>query len=345
MTTDGVPGMVENMRKQVRIGVIGCGNWGKNLIRNLHAMGVLVAVSDIDCRAAATFADLYGVPSLDTATMLSRSAINAIVIAVPAEDHAELAIRALVSGKHVFVEKPLAVTDSEADALASMAQQRDRILMVGHVLRYHPCFRELVRAVGTGRIGRIAEIRTSRCDIPENRRRENAMWGFAPHDVSMMLALTGEMPTSVFAGKGKGRCSPPNDANRTLATLRFPSGIMGQIFVSWMHPEKEQKLVVIGERGRLIFDDQAAWNRKLVFCPGERCRSDTADSESADPRAPIPVSHCEPLREECEHFVNCVATGEVPLTGIAEGVDVVRVLSAIGRSMESGRNEHPAGRG
>ncbi len=310
-----------------RVGVIGCGNWGRHLVRNFHEMGLLVGVSDIRNEAAHSMHGSYGVAPLTADRMFASSEIDAIVIATPAEEHFHLGIRAIESGKHVFVEKPISVTDTEADSLVMASRKADRILMVGHVLRYHPCFLELHRIVRSGGIGRVNYMRTTRAANRGSRRNENALWGFAPHDVSMMLALAGEMPAEILAhgDHSAGR----RGADVALAMLDFPSGLKGHLFVSWFNHVKEQKLVVSGDSGVIVFDDCEPWERKLVVY---RHESDGGNPPGHGDN--VVVNRAEPLRAECDHFVGCIRNGSNPVTDGAEGAAVVRVLTSMIRSMQ-----------
>ncbi|MCY3875894.1 MAG: Gfo/Idh/MocA family oxidoreductase [Rhodobacteraceae bacterium] len=310
-----------------RVGVIGCGNWGRHLVRNFHEMGLLAGVSDIRNEAAHSMHGTYGVAPLTADRMFASSEIDAVVIATPAEEHFHLGIRAIESGKHVFVEKPISVTDTEADALVTASRKADRILMVGHVLRYHPCFLELHRIVRSGGIGRVNYMRTTRAANHGSRRNENALWGFAPHDVSMMLALAGEMPAGILAhgDHAAGR----RGADVALAMLDFPSGLKGHLFVSWFNHVKEQKLVVSGDSGVIVFDDCEPWERKLVVY---RYESDGGNPPGHGDN--VVVNRAEPLRAECDHFVGCIRNGSNPVTGGAEGAAVVRVLTSMIRSMQ-----------
>ncbi len=317
------------MNTGLRVGVIGCGAWGKNLVRNFSEMGVLSAVSDIYGPTARDMSERFSVPALSAESLFSSGAADAVAIAVPAEDHADLALQAIAAGKHVFVEKPIAVCEADAGRMAAAAADRNLILMVGHVLRYHPCFRELLEAVRSGKIGRLAYIYTSRADNRSLRRNENALWGFAPHDVSMILALAGEMPKRV-AATGDAVPGRPG-ADIAVAGLEFPGGAKGHVFVSWYNHVKQQELVVAGENGVIVFDDRAEWPNKLAYFP-HRGQTDGA----APAPEPIVVERGEPLRIECEHFAECVATGRRPLTDGVEGLDVLRVLAAMTESMVSG---------
>ena len=318
----------------VRIGVIGCGHWGRNLVRNFHEMGRLAAVSDIDPETARTYSDKYRIPALTTAEMLARPGIGAVAIATPAEDHFQVAHQALSAGRHVFVEKPLAVTNAEADSIVAAAQTAGRVLMVGHVLRFHTGFRCLLQMVADGAIGRIRHVHTIRAARWVDRRSENALWGFAPHDISMILALLGEMPARVIA---HGDFAPGRrGADVAMAGLDFPSGVKAHLFMSWFHPAKEQKLVVTGETGVIVFDDCMPWNRKLVIF-----RHGTGEPPPESDGEPVAIDPIEPLRAECEHFVSCASGGTVPLSDGTEGVAVIRVLRAMTESMATGSPADP----
>ena len=311
-----------------RVGVIGCGNWGRHLVRNFHEMDLLAGVSDIRTDAARSMLRMYGGVSLTADEMFASDEIDAVVIATPAEEHFRLGIRAIESGKHVFVEKPISITDVEADKLVTASRKAGSVLMVGHVLRYHPCFLELHRIVRSGGIGRVQYIRTARAANHGYRRNENALWGFAPHDISMMLALAGETPVGVFAHGDHVAGRPGADV--ALATLDFPSGIKGHLFVSWFNHVKEQKLIVSGDSGVIVFDDCKPWDRKLVIY-----RHGSGGGGTPGEGDPVAVNRSEPLRAECDHFVRCIRDGRSPTTDGAEGMAVVRVLTSMIRSMEA----------
>ncbi len=315
-------------RNGPRIGVIGCGNWGRHLVRNFHEMGLLAGVSDIRTEAVQSMLGTYGIASLTADEMFASREIDAVVIATPAEEHFRLGLRAIETGKHVFVEKPISVTGAEADRLTAASHQAGSVLMVGHVLRYHPCFLELHRIVRSGGVGRVQYLRTVRSANYGYRRNENALWGFAPHDISMMLALAGETPVRVFA-HGDHVAGRPG-ADIALAALDFPSGIKGNLFVSWFNHVKEQKLIVSGESGVIVFDDCEPWERKLVvYRHGDGGGGFPGEGDC------VAVSQAEPLRAECDHFVGCIRDGRSPTTDGAEGSAVVHVLTSMIRSMEA----------
>lgn len=310
-----------------RVGVIGCGRWGKNVVRNFAELGALAAVADIDDDAASGCAALYGVPALAPDALLQAPGVDAAAVAVPAEDHAALALAALAAGKHVFVEKPVALTAADARRMIDAAADKGVTLMVGHLLRFHPCFRELERIVKGGGIGRLQYLHATRAGARTFRRAENALWGFAPHDLSMILALTGAPPLSVWASETA--CLGKGGLDAALCRFAFPDGVSAHVFCSWLHFAKEQKLTVVGEDGMLVFDDCADWAAKLrLHRPGP----DRTEG------APVAVARAEPLGLECAHFLECVETGAGPLTDGGEGLEVIEALCAARESMESG---HP----
>ena len=235
------------------VAVIGCGYWGRNLVRVFQEIGALAAVCDADANLAAQFADQYSVPALSLGDLLADDAIQAVAIAAPAAAHADLAGQALHAGKHVFVEKPIALRATDAEELIAVAAQGDRVLMVGHLLQYHPAFLALRELIGNGRLGRLQYIYSNRLNLGKIRREENVFWSFAPHDISMILALTGEMPSAVTAKGASYLHEVIADVTNTY--MSFPSGVNAHIFVSWLHPCKDQKLVVVGSEGMAVFDD------------------------------------------------------------------------------------------
>jgi predicted dehydrogenase/acetyltransferase-like isoleucine patch superfamily enzyme len=310
----------------VSVAVIGCGYWGRNLVRVFDDIGALAAVCDASASVAAEHASKYGVPARALDEILADDAIPAVAIAAPAAAHAELAGQALRAGKHVFVEKPLALRSTDAEELIARAAERERVLMVGHLLHYHPAFLALRELIAAGRLGRLQYIYSNRLNLGKIRREENVFWSFAPHDISMILALAGEMPSSVSA---KGASYLHNViADVTNTYLSFPSGINAHIFVSWLHPYKDQKLVVVGSEGMAVFDDTRPWSEKLSLY-GHRIgwRDGAPEPERAEAER-IALHQAEPLRLECEHFIECVGSGARPRTDGAEGLAVLRVLEA-----------------
>jgi predicted dehydrogenase/serine acetyltransferase len=318
-----------------RVAVLGCGYWGRHLVRNFHGLGALAAVCDPDAAIVSTMAEKHGVPARSTDAVLADPAIAGVVIAAPAELHAALVRRALEAGKHVFVEKPLALTLAEGEELVRLAEACGRVLMVGHLLQYHPAFERLKQFVREGRLGRLQYIYSNRLNLGKVRREENILWSFAPHDISMILALCGEPPTDVSAVGASYLHEVIADV--TTTHLTFASGIRAHLFVSWLHPFKEQKLVVVGEDGMAVFDDGQPWERKLLVYPHRVQWIDGRPEPSKAEAEPVPVEPAEPLARECAHFLDCITTGCRPRTDGEEGLRVLAVLQAAQRSMDEKR--------
>jgi UDP-2-acetamido-3-amino-2,3-dideoxy-glucuronate N-acetyltransferase len=326
------------------IAVIGSGYWGKNLVRNYHNLGALRVICDQDEIKLSSFKKKYTDVEVSSEfnKVLRCENIQAVVIATPAETHFELARQALLAGKHAFVEKPLTLDENDAYELISLAEERDLILMVGHLLQYHPAFIRLKELVVNGELGRINYICSHRLNLGKIRREENILWSFAPHDISMILSLVGEEPESVSATGGN--YLHQKIADFTTTHFEFSSGLKAHIFVSWLHPYKEQKLVVVGDRNMAVFDDTRPWNEKLVIYPHQiTWENNIPVPAKAEPKS-VDILEQEPLSMECEHFLQCIATGETPLTDGREGLRVLRILNASQRSMdENGRKFFPDG--
>ena len=320
-----------------QVAVIGCGYWGKNLVRNFHQLGALAAVSDANAECAARHGEQYGARVASFSELLQDDSITGLVIATPAEQHAAHAQEALLAGKHVFVEKPLALDVRDAEALCAVAADRDRVLMVGHLLQYHSAFLALKGIVADGTLGRLQYTYSNRLNLGKVRREENILWSFAPHDISMILSIVGSEPETVTA---IGSCYLHKTiADVTTTHLAFPGGENAHVFVSWLHPFKDQKLVVVGDRGMAVFDDREPWPSKLIVYPHTiDWKNGMPVPNKADGR-PIEVAESEPLREECHHFLLCIAGTTACRTDGREGLRVLRVLQAAERSMRTNTSE------
>ena len=318
-----------------RVAVAGCGYWGINLVRNFHAVGALAAVCEAAPARAAELSAQFGVPALSFEQVLADPGFDAVVLATPAETHAALALRVIDAGKHVFVEKPLALAAEDAEKVRKAAEARGRVVMVGHLMQYHPAFLRLRQLVAEGGLGRLRYIYSNRLNLGKFRRQEDVFWSFAPHDISMILALAGDTPETV---QTVGHSYLYNGiADVTTTHLTFGSGINAHIFVSWLHPYKEQRLVVVGDSGMAVFDDSRPWAEKLVHYPHRVAwRDGMPQPDKADAIA-IDLLPAEPLRLECLHFLECVRKNGRPRTDVAEGIGVLSVLDAARRSMKSGR--------
>jgi predicted dehydrogenase len=326
MSTHGVPSLA----------VVGCGPWGRNLVRNFHALGSLRVVAD----AAAAGRDLASqiAPGVeltnDIAGLFNRTDIDAIAIATPAATHFEIGRQALTAGKDLFVEKPLALTLDDARRLVDLAAARQRILQVGHVLEYHPAMTALRQWIATGRLGRLCLLHSRRLAFGRVRTEEDALWNVAPHDFALMLRIMGRLPgeVSCFASYSLG--TPRADF--AIAMLRFAGGVDAHALAGWLHPTKEQRLVVVGERGVAVFDDAAPLDRKLTLYDQH---VDFASGRPEVCRGPVhtePLPPVEPLQLECAAFLESIASRKAPLTDGVSGLRVVAVLEACRRSMEHG---------
>ncbi len=317
------------------VAAVGCGYWGKNIVRNFAELGALRAVCDVDASVAAEFARKYRVPAVSLAQIMADPQYDGVAFASPAALHVEHAGGALRAGKHVFVEKPLALTVPEGRELARLANSHGRILMVGHLLQYHPLVLKLIELVGSGRFGDVKHVYSNRLNIGKLRTEEDVIWSFAPHDLSVILAILGRMPEQVSV-EGASILNP-RIADIANIHLRFPGGATGRVFVSWLNPYKEQKLSVIGTKAHAVFDDTVKWEDKLlIYDHRVEYRGGRPEAIKAEP-VRVDVQQREPLREECAHFLHSIAAGKAPRTDTREALRVLSVLEAATQSLESGR--------
>lgn len=318
------------------IAVLGCGGWGRNIVRTMNQIGRLRAVvdpSEAGQKAAKELAPGAAVDAQPDEVFADQN-IRGVMIATPAETHYAMACRAIEAGKDVFVEKPLTINVDEARDLVARAESADRILMVGHLLEYHPAILKLKELIDAGELGKIRYVISNRLNLGKIRTEENALWSFAPHDIAVILRLVGGMPFEVVATGGS--YVSPNIADVTVTQLLFDNGVRSHIFVSWLHPFKEQKLVVVGSKKMASFDDVA---KELVLYDQ---RVDWKQGQ------PVPVKgegvkvHYpadEPLKQECLHFINCIETRQPPRTDGLNGLRVLQILHAAQRSLMT--NGHP----
>lgn len=307
-----------------KIAVIGAGYWGKNLARNFAEIGALKTICDSDELLADTYRQKY--PDIHFTTsfpdVLSDDEVKAVAIATPAVTHFNLASESLKAGKHVFIEKPLALNVDEGEQLIELADNCSRQLMVGHILQYHNAVIKLKELIDAGELGKVQYLCSNRLSIGKIRTEENILWSFAPHDISVILMLLDEEPIRVHATGGE--YLQHSVADVTLTTMDFPSGAKAHIFVSWLHPFKEQKLVVIGDRKMAVFDDVS--EDKLLLYPHQinwLHRVPTANKGDAEP---VQIEMAEPLKQECLHFLECIKRDKRPKTDGREGLQVLKVL-------------------
>ncbi len=315
-----------------QVAVVGSGYWGKNLVRNFAELGALRAICDSRNDVLQEASARYHVQTFsDVENLLSDPELDAVVIAAPAAVHFTLAHKCLLSGKDVYVEKPLALQVDEGRQLVRLAAERNRILMVGHILQYHPAILELRRLIRSGELGRLQYIYSSRLNLGKLRTEENILWSFAPHDISAILFLLDESPNKITAHGG--RYIDPRRVDTTLTTCDFESGVQAHIFVSWLHPFKEQKLTVVGSKKMAVFDDIQTTDKLVLYSHRIDWLDRTPVARKADAEA-ISLPTCEPLRMECEHFLNCIVTRETPRTSGESALPVLEVLQACEESLQ-----------
>jgi predicted dehydrogenase len=321
---------------------VGYGYWGRKLARNFSELGVLKAVVDFDPRAAEAGSRALSVKAMSFDEVLANSGIDGVSLASPAVLHFSQAKAALEAGKHVFVEKPLALDVGEAEALCALAKQRGRVLMVGHLLQYHPIYIRLRRMVEEGELGRLRYVYSNRMSLGKFRTEENVLWSFAPHDISMILGLFGADPLHVSA---QGSVAfTPDVADMVTMQMHFPGGGSGHVQTSWMHPFKEQRLVVIGDKAMAVFEDsEPDWKAKLkLFRHAIDVSGPVPNPVKADAEL-ISVPQSEPLKAECAHFAECIDQGREARTNGEEGLRVLRVLNRAEQALgENLRLQAPA---
>jgi UDP-2-acetamido-3-amino-2,3-dideoxy-glucuronate N-acetyltransferase len=309
------------------IACIGGGYWGKNLIRNMHELDALSLVCEVDAstreRLRTVHADASFTDRVDR--VFCDPDITGVVIATPAATHGDLVKQALLADKDVFVEKPLCLSMDEGKKLVALASERRKILMVGHLLWYHPAVLKLKELIDGGELGRVEYIYSNRLNLGKIRREENILWSFAPHDISVILGLVGEMPESVQAQGGNYLHEKIADV--TMSLLSFPSGVKAHIFVSWLHPYKEQKLIVVGDRQMAVFDDVEQENKLLLYPHAINWKNHQPIPQRAEAR-PVRFDFIEPLKAECMHFLKCIETRQASLTDGEETEPVRRKLNS-----------------
>ncbi|MFP3982450.1 MAG: Gfo/Idh/MocA family protein [Desulfurivibrionaceae bacterium] len=317
-----------------RIAVVGCGDWGKNLVRNFHTLRALHTIcssrKELRQHLAGKYPGVQG--ASDFTEVLRDPETDGVALATPAATHASLTRDALLAGKDVFVEKPLCLSVQEGGELVELAREKNRILMVGHILWYHPAVLKLKELIDSGRLGRVQYIYSNRLNMGRIKQEENVLWSLAPHDISVILGLTREMPESVRAQGGNFSHQKVADTSVTL--LNFASGIRAYIFVSRLHPFKEQKLVIVGDRGTAVFEDTLPWEEKLGLYPHTIDKSGDIPTAGKAEAEPVKLRQEEPLKSECAHFLECSTSRRTPRTDGEEGLRVLQVLEACQQSLE-----------
>lgn len=318
-----------------QVAVIGCGYWGKNLVRNFAQLRSLRWICDTSEAALKAQSQLY--PEVQTTqqieVVLNDSAVNGVVIASPAALHYSQAKAAVLAGKDVFVEKPLALHYTEGHELVTLAQEHHVLLMVGHILEYHPAVRMLKDIIQRGELGQVWYVYSNRLNLGKVRQEENILWSFAPHDISVIMSLMGAEPLIVSTSGGNYLQTAIADV--TVTNLIFRSNQRGHIFVSWLHPYKEQKLVIIGDRKMAVFDDTVREGKLKIYDKGIEWRAGLPTPRQTA-ETTLFLEEVEPLRLECEHFLDCIRERKQPLTDGENGLRVLKVLEASQKSLERG---------
>ena len=316
------------MVRELNIALIGCGNWGKNIARNLHEMGFLACIYDANSKLSEKINNDHMLPKLELNKIFEDQNIKGIVIASPAITHKELAMEALKNDKDVFVEKPFCLSLSDAQKLSILATNRDRVLMVGHLLNYHNAFIKMKKLIKNGKIGVPKNIRANRLALGAVRSKESVIYDLSVHDISMILAITEELPIDVNVQSIHHNNNIGPDA--ISVKLSFSNGVTALINSDWMCPYKEHKFSVIGTKGSLIFDDTKTWSDKLLYNPS------FVTSENSIISAPIEkikVLENEPLKVELKEFINCIYKRKSPLTDHNEAVKVQTVMDMIDKKI------------
>ncbi len=308
-----------------RIAVLGCGYWGSNHIRTLKALGALHAVSDANAARAEGFASEQDCLAITPDELFHRDDVDAIVMALPPQFHAEAAEKAVENGKDVLVEKPIALTVEDAEREVRAAEANGRVFMVGHVLRFHPAFEKLKALVDEGELGEIRYIHSHRLGLGKFHTENDALWDLAPHDLSMILAITGAEPSEV---RGEGAALLDHLSDFAHLHMRFPNSIRGHLFTSRLNPYRERRLTVVGTKAMAVFDDVEPWERKLAVYRHAVWQDSGHWAFTTNEPSYVPIAQGMPLTRELEHFIHCIETRERPRTDGEEAIRVLRILTA-----------------
>ncbi|MDS1135974.1 Gfo/Idh/MocA family protein [Nitratireductor indicus] len=321
-----------------RIAVLGCGYWGSNHIRTLKSLGVLAAVSDANAARAEGFASEHDCIAIAPEDLFDHPDIDALVLALPPQFHAEYAMRAMRAGKDVLVEKPIALTVADAEKAVAVAREEKRIIMVGHVLRFHPAFEKLKALIDQGDLGEVRYIHSHRLGLGKFHTENDALWDLAPHDLSMILAITGASPVEV---RGEGAALLDHLSDFAHVHMRFPGGLRSHLFTSRLNPYRERRLTVVGDKAMAVFDDVEPWPRKLAVYRHAVWQDSGHWAFTANEPAYVQVEEGMPLTRELEHFIHCIETREAPRTTGEEAIEVLRILTA-GSVVHGGRVNQPS---
>lgn len=330
-------------RKPV-VALCGIGYWGKNLARHFHQLGVLGAICDKRPEALAPLAEVYKNVPLTSSyrDLLSNPAVDAIAVAVPTPDHFKFAKEALLAGKHVFVEKPIALKVRDARELCRIAKQKKRKLMVGHLLLYHPAVLKLREIIQSKELGEIYYLYTQRLNLGQVRKDENAMWSLAPHDISVLLYLFGKRPSTVSVHGHSYIQKSRGIEDVIFMNFSFADGKSAHIHLSWLDPHKVRRITLVGSEKMVVFDDMAPEEKVKIFDKGVDHKKSSLSSlvssfslREGGVHAPN-IDNIEPLKAECRHFIECLEKNREPRSNGENGLEVLQVLDAASRSLKAG---------
>lgn len=308
-----------------RVAVLGCGYWGSNHIRTLKALGTLHAVSDANRPRAEGFASDQEVEAIDPDELYRRDDVDAVVMALPPQFHAENAIKAVENGKDVLVEKPIALTVPDARRAVDAAKANGRVFMVGHVLRFHPAFEKLKSLIDAGELGEVRYIHSHRLGLGKFHTENDALWDLAPHDLSMILAITGQAPVEVH---GEGAALLDHLSDFAHVHMRFPNGLRSHLFTSRLNPYRERRLTVVGTKAMAVFDDVEPWEKKLAVYRHAVWQDSGHWAFTTNEPSYAAIGPGMPLTRELEHFLDCMRTRAEPRTSGEEGIMVLDILTA-----------------
>ena len=320
------------MMRELNIALIGCGNWGKNIARNLHQMGSLACIYDANTSLSKKLSNEYNIPNFELNKIFEDKNINGIVIASPAKTHKDLAIQALENDKDVLIEKPFCLSLPDAQKLSAIAANKKKVLMVGHLLNYHNAFLKMKELIKNGKIGLLQNIRANRLALGAIRSEESVVYDLSAHDISMILSITEELPSDVNVQSIHHHNNIGPDA--VSIKLSFSNGVTALINSDWMCPYKEHKFSIIGIKGSLIFDDTKSWSEKLIYNPSFVTSKNEIEFL---PIEKIKIKENEPLKSELKEFINCIYYRKKPFTDHKEALNVQTVMDIIDKKIVDNR--------
>ena len=320
------------MKNEVRLAIVGCGGWGKNLVRNVANLNALDAVADYSADTAQKFALEYNARAMSFDDILTDRSIDGVMIAAPSKFHFDYAKAVLNAGKHVYVEKPLALSASDAEILTELSRYTGRVLMVGHLLNYHGAFLKILEMIADGKIGAVRSVETRRLGRGPIRENDNALWDLASHDLSMILRIAAQEPAHVSA-LGNYIAAPLQQnaevpfISDVHISLRFDN-MIAHSHASWLSPVKEHKMIVTGDKGAIVFDDTQGWEQKLSYQPYALTPQPQQWQIDWQNAGYVALTADEPLRNECQHFIDCIQNNQTAQTDGTEALRVARVIDA-----------------